>query len=599
MPQSDVVIETHGLSKQFDGVNALNSLNLQVNKNSIFGFLGPNGAGKTTTIKLLLGLARPTAGSATIFGCDIQRNSTEIRRRVGYLAQDPRYYEHFTARETLRFVARFFYKGPKPEIEERIEETLQLVGLADKADRPLKGFSGGERQRLGIAQAQINYPDLLILDEPAASLDPQGRHDVLEVMERLRKHTTIFYSTHILSDVQRVSDTVAILNRGKLIAQAPIQDLLASGNKGIIYTVTLKGSCPEIEQAVRSQPWVTGLSISPRAEIAQWEVSVTDEATAAAELPRLILAGQGVVITEFGRKHYDLEEVFLSMVEGTEACPLRLHRLQPVQEHGWRMGFANLFRKENSEWWRSRRWWRQAIVWLLIVNGILAAGLWTHPISLTGDTAESTQAQTVVTEPKDVLGLQTFFLVGGIIAALGVTIMAQGSIMDEKKFGTLEWILSKPVSRPAFFLSKWLASSIIVLVIMVALQGLVAYIQISAAKQALLPVLPFIGAVLLMGLYILFFLTLTLMLGVIFDSRGAVIGIPLLLNLGYQFFVGFGLVEILPYRLIYPTSLNDPALAFLLADQQPLPTIMPIISTIVWIALFVAVALWRFERTEF
>ncbi|HET7091288.1 MAG TPA: ABC transporter ATP-binding protein [Anaerolineae bacterium] len=199
-----VVIDTRGLSKTYNGTQALQSLDLKVHKNSIFGFLGPNGAGKTTTIKLLLGLARPTSGGGTVFGHDIARESGSIRQRVGYLAQDPRFYEHMTARETLK-----------------------LVGLDDKADRPIKGFSGGERQRLGIAQAQINYPDLLILDEPAASLDPQGRHDMLEVMERLRKYTTIFYSTHILAAVQRVSDTVAILNRGRLVAQAPIEQLLA------------------------------------------------------------------------------------------------------------------------------------------------------------------------------------------------------------------------------------------------------------------------------------------------------------------------------------------------------------------------------------
>src|SRR5690606_9384722 len=193
----------------------------RVPKNSIFGCLGPNGAGKTTTIKLLLGLARPTGGSATIFGLDVVNDSTEIRKRVGYLAQDPRFYEGMTARETLRFTARFFYNGPKAAIEDRINNTLELVGLSDKADRSIKGFSGGERQRLGIAQAQINFPDLLILDEPAAALDPMGRHDVLEVMERLRKHTTIFYSTHILDDVQKVSDTVAILKHGQLVAQAP------------------------------------------------------------------------------------------------------------------------------------------------------------------------------------------------------------------------------------------------------------------------------------------------------------------------------------------------------------------------------------------
>jgi ABC-2 type transport system ATP-binding protein len=162
-----------------------------------------------------------------------------------------------TARETLRFTARFFFSGPKTAIEERIQETLELVGLDDKADRPLKGFSGGERQRLGIAQAQINYPDLLILDEPAASLDPQGRRDVLEVMERLRKYTTIFYSTHILDDVQRVSDTVAILNQGELMAEAPIEELL-SGSGAIVYRLQVRGEVDAIRRQVQAQPWSRG-----------------------------------------------------------------------------------------------------------------------------------------------------------------------------------------------------------------------------------------------------------------------------------------------------------------------------------------------------
>ena len=256
---TDCVIDTRGLSKTYKGVNALQPLDLQVQKNTIYGFLGPNGAGKSTTIKLLLGLSRPTSGTAMVFGQDIVRYSTDIRRRVGYLAQDPRYYDHMTARETMRFTARFFYSGPKKMIEERIQKTLELVGLDDKADRAIKGFSGGERQRLGIAQAQINYPDLLILDEPASSLDPIGRRDVLEVMERLRKHTTIFYSTHILEDVQRVSDTVAILNRGRLIAQGPIQELMA-GNDGIVFSMTVRGDGVSAQKAIASQPWVSSVN---------------------------------------------------------------------------------------------------------------------------------------------------------------------------------------------------------------------------------------------------------------------------------------------------------------------------------------------------
>src|SRR5512139_3154733 len=174
-PTNGVVIETHGLSKTFGTVQALKSLNLRVPQHSIFGFLGPNGAGKTTTMKLLLGLIRPTSGGGTIFGQDIVRDSIAIRSRIGYLPQQPRFGDEMSAREMLHFTARFFFRGPEAGIEERVDETLALVGLDDKADRPIKGFSGGERQRLGIAQAQVNYPDLLILDEPAASLDPMGR----------------------------------------------------------------------------------------------------------------------------------------------------------------------------------------------------------------------------------------------------------------------------------------------------------------------------------------------------------------------------------------------------------------------------------------
>jgi len=312
----NIVIQTHDLTKTFKGVNALTSLNLRVPKNSIFGFLGPNGAGKTTTIKLLLGLSRPTGGGATIFGQDIVRESEAIRRRVGYLAQDPRYYEHMTARETLRFTAHFFYTGPKAAIEDRIQTTLDLVGLKDKADRPIKGFSGGERQRLGIAQAQVNYPDLLILDEPAASLDPQGRRDVLEVMERLRKYTTIFYSTHILDDVQRVSDTVAILNKGRLVAQAPIEQLLA-GSDGLAYTVVVKGDAERARKHVADQPWVKSISVTPVNGQTAWTVSVKDEGLAEQHLLRLALSDENLVVTEFGRKKHDLEEVFLNIVEGS------------------------------------------------------------------------------------------------------------------------------------------------------------------------------------------------------------------------------------------------------------------------------------------
>ena len=315
MDPSEFVINTQGLGKSYNGVQALKLLDLKVPKNSIFGFLGPNGAGKTTAIKLLLGLTRPTSGGGAIFGQDIVQDSLEIRKRIGYLAQDPRFYEHMTAREILRFKARFYYRGPASEIETRIAETLELVGLEDKADRPIKGFSGGERQRLGIAQAQINYPDLLILDEPAASLDPMGRRDVLEVMERLQKYATIFYSTHILDDVQRVSDTVAILNHGKLVALAPIEELLA-GSQGTIYSLVIEGDAGPAQERVRSQAWVADIEVVTGDDETTWQVAVTDEAAAKDQLLRLVLSDEQITVTQFGQKIYELEEIFMNIVEG-------------------------------------------------------------------------------------------------------------------------------------------------------------------------------------------------------------------------------------------------------------------------------------------
>ncbi len=307
------VISTQGLGKSYEGVEALKSLDLKVSDKSIFAFLGPNGAGKTTTIKLLLGLTRPTSGSGTIFGRDIVKDSVDIRANVGYLPQDARFYEHMSARETLTFTAGFFYKGPKKEIDKRVDEMIELVGLTGKADRPIKGFSGGERQRLGIAQAEVNYPDLLILDEPAASLDPQGRRDVLAVMSRIRKYATIFYCTHILDDVQRVSDTVAILNDGQMIAQAPIAELLA-GTGEIVYSVKLREGADGAYANIKEQAWVSEIEVSQQNGVTVWQVSVTDEEAAEDQLLNLLVTN-GAKVADFGRIEYALEDIFLDIVE--------------------------------------------------------------------------------------------------------------------------------------------------------------------------------------------------------------------------------------------------------------------------------------------
>jgi len=189
--------------------------------------------------------------------------------------------------------------------------------LEDKADRPIKNFSGGEKQRLGIALAQVNYPDLLILDEPASALDPMGRQKVLDIMARLRKHTTIFYSTHILDDVQRVSDTVAILNKGQIVASGPIEQIL-NGKDGVVYSASFKGTPEGLTERLAKLPWVSNTSVTHQNDISYWQIGVSDEGEAENNLLRHILSDPNVIVTEFSRKKYELEEVFMDIVKGQD-----------------------------------------------------------------------------------------------------------------------------------------------------------------------------------------------------------------------------------------------------------------------------------------
>ena len=306
------VINLQGLSKIYKETAALKPLNLTVKKNSIFGFLGPNGAGKTTTMKLILGLIQPSEGSGTIFGLDIVKDNIKIREKIGYLPQDVKMYEYMTAREVLEFT--FYFKGPKSEVDKRVNEMLELVRLEEKADRPIKTFSGGEKQRLGIAQAQINYPDLLILDEPAASLDPIGRRDVLDVLERLREYTTVFYSTHILDDVERVSDTVAIIDHGELIVQGSITEIMA-GNEGTIYEISTKGDTHDLKSQLKQQSWINEINITHKNGQIDWIIAINDDRLAEQQLLRLILQNEHVNVINYCQKQYDLEDIFINLVE--------------------------------------------------------------------------------------------------------------------------------------------------------------------------------------------------------------------------------------------------------------------------------------------
>jgi ABC-2 type transport system ATP-binding protein len=227
----DTILETKNLRVEFKAQGsgqakkiAVNDLNLKVYAGEVFGFLGPNGAGKTTTMNVLLGFVNATGGEAFLFGVNVREPIA--RQRIGYLPELTYYYKFLTAEELLRFYARIF-RIPSAETEKRIEQLLKLVELEHAGKRPIKTYSKGMQQRVGLAQALINDPDLLILDEPTSGLDPLGRMKVREIIQRLKNEgKTVFFSSHELGEVETVCDRVAIINQGQLKVEGRVADLV-------------------------------------------------------------------------------------------------------------------------------------------------------------------------------------------------------------------------------------------------------------------------------------------------------------------------------------------------------------------------------------
>lgn len=234
-------LEVEQLSKVFTGkklarVQALNSVSFSVGRGEVFGFLGPNGAGKSTTIKCLMGLIKPTSGTALIMGEPV--GSAASRMKVGFLPENPAFYDYLSAEEYLHFVGKI-YGMPAAELARRSDETLKLLELWDARKRPMRGYSKGMIQRVGLAQTLIHDPELYILDEPMSGLDPIGRALVKEIILDLKKRgKCVFFSTHITDDVEKVCDRVAVINRGELLVVDSVESILQRGIEGYAVVVT-------------------------------------------------------------------------------------------------------------------------------------------------------------------------------------------------------------------------------------------------------------------------------------------------------------------------------------------------------------------------
>jgi ABC-2 type transport system ATP-binding protein len=306
----DAAVEVHGLTKRYGAVVALDGLDLSVPEGSIFGFLGPNGAGKTTTIKILTSLATATSGSATVAGIPAGDGEANRRGVIGYLDQAPRFNGWMRGRELLELVGRLSGMGGSA-LRARIDEILELVGLTDAGRRTIGGYSGGMRQRLGIAQAVLTRPPVILLDEPVSALDPEGRRDMLETISGLRANSTVLLSSHVLNDVERICDRVAIIDAGRLVTEAPVDDLLERYAQPV-YQLEAEargaGDLPGLAEALRRESWVTSVELSAGV----LRVGVGDDPDAGQRLLALVVERR-IPVLALERQRPTLEDVFLRL----------------------------------------------------------------------------------------------------------------------------------------------------------------------------------------------------------------------------------------------------------------------------------------------
>jgi ABC-2 type transport system ATP-binding protein len=301
-------IVCRGLSTRYGKLAALHNLELTVPEGSIFGFLGPNGAGKTTAIRILATLSHPTAGEAWVAGASVTAQPGRVRHALGYLPQEVAFPKWMIGKEYLEFAAEL--SGvPANDRRARAAAVLEQVGLAEAAKRRIGGYSGGMRQRLGIAQALIHRPRVLILDEPVAALDPLGRREVLELIAGMRHEATVFFSSHILDDVDRVCDRVAVLANGKLLAQESTSGLKERYAQPA-FLVEVSGSAEPLAATLVGEPWVAQAT----AHAGLLRILVRDVARAERELPRLVLATD-LTLLRYEQVLPSLEDVFVKLVE--------------------------------------------------------------------------------------------------------------------------------------------------------------------------------------------------------------------------------------------------------------------------------------------
>ncbi|WAA12879.1 ABC transporter ATP-binding protein [Fervidibacillus halotolerans] len=304
------VLKVDNVSMKFEELTVLNHVSFSVPKHSAFGLIGKNGAGKTTTMKLIVGLLKPTGGKMTVCGEQVIYGNTKTNRLIGYLPDVPEFYGYLTPKEYLKLCGEITGL-PSSQIKKKTEELLNLVGL-EGVNRKIGSFSRGMKQRLGIAQALINEPKLLICDEPTSALDPMGRKEILDILRDVTKKTTVIFSSHILSDVEKVCDTIGILNQGQLLLQGNLSEMKENYSKmGVRMDFFNAKDAEEAEKVLVDLPFVFKLE---RLEMTL-SVQLTSHPSNTNELLKIV-SMKGWNLKKYELIEPSLEDVFLEVVKG-------------------------------------------------------------------------------------------------------------------------------------------------------------------------------------------------------------------------------------------------------------------------------------------
>jgi len=305
----DYAVETSDLTKKFGSLTAVNKLNLKVQKNSIHGFLGPNGAGKTTTLKILVGLLKPSEGSAKVLGQEVHVDDADARLNVGYMPELPRFPKHLKGAELLDVYGRM-YGMTQQQRSEQIPKLIDLVGLKGRENDLIGKYSKGMQQRIGIAQALLNNPELVILDEPSIGLDPVGMIEVRELVKAISKEgMTVFLSSHLLFEVEQICDHVTIINKGSVLASDTLQNVSSMLSGPAMIHIELAILSDAVIAAIKMLPfvggvWKTGTTLS---------IEVKSHDDVRAQLSKEV-TGAGGVIVGMSQKTSSLEDVFIQLV---------------------------------------------------------------------------------------------------------------------------------------------------------------------------------------------------------------------------------------------------------------------------------------------